>query len=116
MVVLWWCDGDDQRSARRHCFSPVQSSVGHRHTAPQREREKERERERGRQCMAKSDNYRSPLTNLNGQVSYQDAASDSGMDHTGQNPSLMKSHTRAEGCDMEVEQTTGSSDKGSGLA
>ncbi|KAJ0583246.1 hypothetical protein HanRHA438_Chr05g0205321 [Helianthus annuus] len=39
MVVWWWCDGDGQRGARRHCFSPVRSSGGHSHIAPERDRQ-----------------------------------------------------------------------------
>ncbi|MFS8031728.1 hypothetical protein Hanom_Chr17g01549341 [Helianthus anomalus] len=38
MVVWWWCDDDGQRGDNRHCFSPVRSSGGHSHTAPERER------------------------------------------------------------------------------
>ncbi|MFS8020980.1 hypothetical protein Hanom_Chr16g01422101 [Helianthus anomalus] len=37
-MVVWWCDVDGQSGVRRHCFSPVQSSGGHSHTAPERDR------------------------------------------------------------------------------
>ncbi|MFS8021688.1 hypothetical protein Hanom_Chr16g01430321 [Helianthus anomalus] len=39
MVLWWWCDGDSQRGARRHCFSPVRSSGGHRHRTGETDRQ-----------------------------------------------------------------------------